>query len=274
MASSQPSMSFLAALVRLRAMPLTITFLCLLFTIKLYDLAVGTNELSQMLLAGEAIAVTPQDSAKEDPAKAEENKRDDSAKQEDKDKKKESAEEKKPESPEKSKERQVASVDAEDAKDATEELSKKRDFSPIEVNLLQSLSERRDQISKWEEEVRMKESLLEATELRVKKRIAEIKRMEKGVRALLEQYQKQEEINVRSLVKIYESMKPKDAARIFDELEMPVLLMVVDRMSERKAAPIFAGMDPKKAKMLTMELAAQKKVLDDSKEALDGAAAQ
>src|SRR3546814_4430099 len=56
---------------------------------------------------------------------------------------------------------------------------------------------------------------------------------------------------MQSLVKIYESMKPKDAARIFEELDMEVLLEVVERMKERKTAPILAEMNPERAKTVT-----------------------
>jgi flagellar motility protein MotE (MotC chaperone) len=51
-------------------------------------------------------------------------------------------------------------------------------------------------------------------------------------------------------------MKPKDAAAIFDQLEMPVLLRVARAMSPRKMAPILAAMSTTKAKDLTSSLAA------------------
>ena len=54
--------------------------------------------------------------------------------------------------------------------------------------------------------------------------------------------------NWRGLVKLYESMKPRDAAAIFNELDMPVLLQVLDRMKEAKAAPVLAAMQPDKAR--------------------------
>ena len=60
---------------------------------------------------------------------------------------------------------------------------------------------------------------------------------------------------MRRLVKIYESMKPKDAARIFAELELSILLDVISRMREQKSASILAAMDPIQAKTVTSELA-------------------
>jgi flagellar motility protein MotE (MotC chaperone) len=52
-------------------------------------------------------------------------------------------------------------------------------------------------------------------------------------------------------------MKPKEAAEIFNKLEMDVLLGVAQRMKEGKVAPILASMQPDKARMLTQILAVQ-----------------
>jgi flagellar motility protein MotE (MotC chaperone) len=65
---------------------------------------------------------------------------------------------------------------------------------------------------------------------------------------------------MESLVKIYESMKPKDAARIFEALELPILLDVMERMREAKSAPILAAMDPMKAKEVTSSLAERRTI--------------
>ena len=128
-------------------------------------------------------------------------------------------------------------------------------FNQIELDLLQNLTKRREEIEKYEEEVRLRENMLEATEIRLDKKINKLSTLKAELEALMVSYKKQEDSEMRSLVKIYESMKPKEAARIFNELDMPILLDVVDRMSERKAAPVLANMDPKRAKDLTVQLA-------------------
>jgi flagellar motility protein MotE (MotC chaperone) len=65
---------------------------------------------------------------------------------------------------------------------------------------------------------------------------------------------------MRSLVKIYENMKPKDAAKIFEQLDMGIMLEVVERMKEQKVAPILAEMNPVKARELTSELAQRRQM--------------
>ena len=53
-------------------------------------------------------------------------------------------------------------------------------------------------------------------------------------------------------------MRPRDAAAILNELEMPVLLQVLDRMKEAKAAVLLAAMLPDRARTATVQLAAMR----------------
>lgn len=54
-----------------------------------------------------------------------------------------------------------------------------------------------------------------------------------------------------SLISLYEGMKPKAAAAVFDKLETGTLLELVGHMNPRKLAPIIAAMDPDKASRIT-----------------------
>ena len=138
--------------------------------------------------------------------------------------------------------------------------SKTQPYSAREVDVLQKLSERREKLDNWEREIALREKVLEATEQRIDGKLGEMKTLNDTIQKLLVAYKSEEDAKIRSLVKIYETMKPKDAARIFDQLDMDVLLMVVDRMSERKVAPVLAGMSPEKAKEVTQQLADQQKL--------------
>ena len=61
-------------------------------------------------------------------------------------------------------------------------------------------------------------------------------------------------------MKIYETMKPKAAAAVFDRLEMPVLLELVTRMKEARAADVMARMRPDRAEAVTRELAHRRRL--------------
>jgi flagellar motility protein MotE (MotC chaperone) len=135
-----------------------------------------------------------------------------------------------------------------------------RYFSPIELEILQTLKKRRMALDEWDANVEVKENLLASVEKRVDEKLTQIESLKKELRDMIATYDTQEDAKIKSLVKIYETMKPKDAARIFDEVEMPILLLVIDKMAEKKVAPILAAMDSKKAKQLTVELAEQRRL--------------
>jgi flagellar motility protein MotE (MotC chaperone) len=79
--------------------------------------------------------------------------------------------------------------------------------------------------------------------------------LQKKLESLDAARQQREDAGWQGLVKVYETMKPRDAAAIFNDLDMPVLLQVVDRMKEAKAAPVMAAMQPDKAREVTKKLA-------------------
>ncbi len=130
-------------------------------------------------------------------------------------------------------------------------------YTRAEVEVLQNLSARRAELDKRAREIDLKEKLLTASEQRVSERIAELKSIESNIQTLLATRKDAAEGQIKSLVKVYENMKPKDAARIFEELEMDILLPVAQRMKEAKFALILAQMNSDKAKRLTVGLAKQ-----------------
>jgi flagellar motility protein MotE (MotC chaperone) len=131
-------------------------------------------------------------------------------------------------------------------------------MSPSEVELLQKLSDRRAELDKRAAELSQREVLLQAAEKRIDEKIAKLASLEKDIGGIVDKNSAEDEARLKSLVKIYETMKPADAARIFSQLDMPVLLGVLEHMKERNAAPILAAMDPSKAKAVTLALAERK----------------
>jgi flagellar motility protein MotE (MotC chaperone) len=128
-------------------------------------------------------------------------------------------------------------------------------MSDEEINLLQELGDRRRELDRRERQIAEREALLAAAEHRLEEKVASLQKLQETIQASLQQRDGEDTAQIDSLVKIYESMKPKDAARIFDQLDMGVLMPVVERMKERKTAPILASMTPAKAREVTAELA-------------------
>ena len=109
-------------------------------------------------------------------------------------------------------------------------------FSRSEIELLQELSKRRKELDAREETLVQREGLLTAAEARIERRLSALGKVKLEIEALIKKYEDQEEKELRNLVLIYEKMKPKEAARIFNQLEMDVLLKVIDRMKSTKTA--------------------------------------
>ncbi len=255
-------------LSKIRILPLTIASLCLLLSAKVYDVVEVGNRISALMLGAPAYAedkkpdapapVAPKEKSPKDPAKTA------TSPVQPPDAKEVAPAEKKDEeagadaegSPKKKAKSKKSPIDDEPPVIPVNNCK----FSDVEVDVLQSLSKRREQLDSYEKEVKLKGNLLDASNMKLDQKIAQIKQLEGTVRGLLKEYDTKVDSKIASLVKMYENMKPKDAARIFDEMEMPVLLTLVDKMSERKAAPILANMLPSKAKELTMDLADDKRM--------------
>ncbi len=132
------------------------------------------------------------------------------------------------------------------------------DIADIKLEMFKDLSERRARLEKAEKAQQVREALLKAAEKELDRKTEELKKLRKEIKALLEEQSGQEAQRIDSLVKIYEGMKPKDAARIFDTLDLDVLGRVMSKMSERKVAPILAAMNAERARTVTIMLAEEK----------------
>jgi flagellar motility protein MotE (MotC chaperone) len=104
----------------------------------------------------------------------------------------------------------------------------------------------------------MRQNVLSATENKLDQKVQELQALQAQVSELMKGYDAQENAKFQRLVKIYENMKPREAAKIFDELDMSMLIQIVTRMKEARVAPIIAAMHPSKAKELSIELSKQR----------------
>ena len=60
---------------------------------------------------------------------------------------------------------------------------------------------------------------------------------------------------MKGIITMYEAMKPKDAAKVFDRLEMSVLFEIASQIAPRKMSDIMGLMQPEAAERLTVEMA-------------------
>jgi flagellar motility protein MotE (MotC chaperone) len=129
-----------------------------------------------------------------------------------------------------------------------------------EADVLERLGERRAALDAREKDVVLREKMLDAAERQIDAKISELKQLEQKLEALVSKRNELEETQISSLVKTYESMKPEDAARIFNRLERGILVDVASRMKPAKIGAVLAAMEPARAQDLTVLLARRLKV--------------
>jgi flagellar motility protein MotE (MotC chaperone) len=128
-------------------------------------------------------------------------------------------------------------------------------ISQAERALLEQLRARRAELEAREQTIASRELVLAAAERRLGQRIEELTQLQQRLEAMERSRGEREDAGWRGLVRTYENMRPREAAAIFEELELPVVIQILDRMGERKMAPVIGAMRPEKARVLTAELA-------------------
>lgn len=133
------------------------------------------------------------------------------------------------------------------------QLRPQRPSSPEERVLLEKLKDRRDEIESRDRELEMRDNLLRVSERKLDERIGELRSLENQAGAGKEKTDAK--TRYKPLVVMYENMKPKEAARVFDRLDVRVLIDLVDHMNARKMSEILAAMEPAAAERLTLAMA-------------------
>lgn len=139
----------------------------------------------------------------------------------------------------------------------SETTSEDKELSESELLLASKLAERRNQLDKREQELLQREGLIQVAEQRVEQKVKEMEVIRGQLQKLLNQASENQQQQLDNLVKIYETMKPAEAARIFETLDQSVLLGVVQRMKPVRTAAVMAQMNPEKAKDITTALTRQ-----------------
>jgi flagellar motility protein MotE (MotC chaperone) len=121
--------------------------------------------------------------------------------------------------------------------------------------ILERLQSRRQEIEARAREIDIRESLLKATEKRMEGRVEELKAVESRISTATQQKADADAARFKGLVTMYEGMKPKDAAKVFDRLEMSVLFEIASQIAPRKMSDILGLMSPEAAERLTVEMA-------------------
>jgi flagellar motility protein MotE (MotC chaperone) len=122
--------------------------------------------------------------------------------------------------------------------------------------ILERLQARREELDSRSRELDIRESLIQGEEKRIDARLGELKDIEAKIKEETQQKDDAATARLKGLITMYENMKARDAAKIFDRLETGVLMQVAAQINPRQMADILAQMSPDVAERLTVELAA------------------
>ena len=127
-------------------------------------------------------------------------------------------------------------------------------FTNSEIMILQELAERREALDVRAKEIDKRAIQLKVAESEIDKKLKQLKEYEQRLSQLINQYTQKEQENINSLVKLYASMKPKDAARIFNTMDLDISVAILKGMKPSSSSAILSQMDSEKAQAITAEL--------------------
>lgn len=134
------------------------------------------------------------------------------------------------------------------------ELARQAGLSPAELQVLQSLGVRRGQLEDREKDMDVQLALMAAAEAKLDAKIKTMNGLKTDIQGLVGQAEAQKQAEQDRLVRVYETMKPKDAAARVTILDDAVRLPIAAKMKDRALSAILAQMPPQEAKALTEKL--------------------
>jgi len=152
---------------------------------------------------------------------------------------------------------------------SVDDLAKQAGISPNELNILQSLGQRRAQLDQREQQLNSRGQLIEAADSKLDARITQLADLKTQIQGLLDQATKVQDDDTTRLVAVYAAMKPKDAAAAMTIMSDDVRLPIASKMKDRALAAILGAMSADAAKDLTEKLAKRMQRADSLQQQLN-----
>jgi flagellar motility protein MotE (MotC chaperone) len=124
-----------------------------------------------------------------------------------------------------------------------------------EPRLLRALEERSRQLDAWSSDLADRARMLEVIEARAAEQVRALEAQRRALEITLAGVEKGTEAEVARLVKIYENMNPKEAARIFEAMPAEVAAGFIRRMGENKSALVMGRLNAQHAYAITLAMA-------------------
>jgi flagellar motility protein MotE (MotC chaperone) len=119
---------------------------------------------------------------------------------------------------------------------------------------LSALQQKELEISKKEEQLKEKEERLNKLEKEIEQKVKDLLALQKEFQSARSEKQENQSAKVRGIAKIFGTMKPKDAAKLMENLDDKLVMGIIAILTPDEAASILALMDVKKAAKISEAL--------------------
>jgi flagellar motility protein MotE (MotC chaperone) len=126
---------------------------------------------------------------------------------------------------------------------------------PAGPSMLRLLRQRREEISRAEDRLKRQRAELVKLKADLDKRLARLNKLQSDIKNLLDQAKKRRSSRVAHLTTVLSNMQPEAAARLFEALELDLVVAVVMNMQGRQAGRIMARVKPKRAARISSRMA-------------------
>lgn len=150
--------------------------------------------------------------------------------------------------------REPASVDSK----ATEK-AKTAEWSDADINHLQKLVERKEQLDAREAELARMETELAAQKEELEKKMKSMDETRTGISTLLQDRTTQDQSKVDTLVQVYSNMKAAQAAKVLESMDEDLAVEIIGKMKKKNAAEVLNLMKPEKAQVFSEKYAGYRK---------------
>lgn len=123
-----------------------------------------------------------------------------------------------------------------------------------ETTLMQELQRRRAALEEQEKALGQREQELASLQAEVEKKIQRLTQLREELKGLLSQQQSQREARLLHLVKLYEAMRPEEAASLLNSLDETLAVGLLSHMNKKKAGKVLAMVNPQRASQLSEKL--------------------
>lgn len=138
-------------------------------------------------------------------------------------------------------------------------------LTPQDIQSLEALTKEKQAFKEKKRQWKQKMQTLQALGLMVEKKQKELERLEKILIHMTQKHQKNEQLHMKSLVKIYEHMKPPQAALVFLKMDPSYVVDIMQYMREAKASLILAQLPSHLASYVTEQICHRRSINESLK---------